>query len=120
MIEPVSQRTYDRIRELTRTDTIAGVALEWCPCRLLPETVLNLKSLIEEIERLWVETLGEETFARLSSSPEGRDFFTGRVRMVEVQEGRPEMVAVWLPVPPDFPGRMKVQLVDGVEPFRLL
>lgn len=119
MIEPVSQRTYDRIAALERTETIAGVRLVWCPCRLLPETVLNLKGLMTEIDRLWSDTLGEETYAALLDSPEGADFFTGRVRIVEVQAGRPDMVAVWLPVPPDYPRRMKVQLVDGVEPFEL-
>lgn len=119
MIEPVSQRTYERIRELTRTDTVAGVEVEWCPCRVLPETVLNLKALMHEVERLWVETLGEQEYRALVDRPEGADFFTGRVRLVQVQAGRPEMVAVWLPVPPDYPGRTKVQLIDTIEPFRL-
>ena len=27
------------------------------------------------------------------------------------------MVGVWLPVPPDYPERLKVQLIDAVEPF---
>ncbi len=119
MIEPVSQKTYERIRELTRIDVVAGARIRWCPCRTLPETVLNLKTLMREIEGLWIATLGEEVYRAVVGTAEGADFFTGRVRMVEVQEGRPEMVAVWLPVPPDYPGRLKVQLIDGVEPFPL-
>ncbi len=63
------------------------------------------------------ERLGGDTHRALIASEDGADFFTGRVRLVEVQEGRPDMVAVWLPVPPDFPGRIRVQLVDALEPF---
>jgi hypothetical protein len=119
MLEPVSRRTYARIRELTRTETVAGRQITFCPCRLLPETVLGLKTTMREIARLWEETLSLETVRELHDSAEGARFFAGQVRLVEVQEGRPEMVGVWLPVPPDYPRRLKVQLIDGVEPFAM-
>ena len=50
---------------------------------------------------------------------DGGRFFAGQVRLTLVQEGRPDMVGVWLPVPPDYPRRMPVQLIDHVEPFEL-
>lgn len=117
MIEPVSQRTYERIRELSRRVRVAGHEVEYCPCRILPETVLALKTILREVESLWRQTLGPAAWAELAVDPSARRFFAGQVRVVEVQEGRPEMVAVWLPVPPDYPGRLKVQLIDHVEPF---
>ncbi len=117
MLSTVSQRTRDRIAALTRETSLAGVAVIFCPCRVLPETVLNLKALMVETQQMWRETLGVEAFDGLMRSAEGSAFFAGEVRLVRVQEGRPEMVGVWLPVPPDYPERLKVQLVDAVEPF---
>lgn len=119
MLEPVSPRTYARIRELTRTETIAGQAITFCPCRLLPETVLDLRTVMREIARLWDGTLGEEAARALRASTEGGRFFAGQARLVQVQEGRPEMVGIWLAVPPDYPRRLKVQLIDAVEPYPL-
>lgn len=116
-MEPVSRRTYRRIEELTRTVEVAGREVRYCPCRILPETVLSLKAVMHEMQRLWSDTLGASTLERLLATPEGGRFFAGEVRLVEVQAARPEMVAVWLPFPPDYPGRLKVQLVDTVEPF---
>ena len=116
-MEPVSQRTYDRIAALTREDRVADETIAYCPCRLLPETVLNLRTVMREIERLWQETLGAERWSRLRRSSEAGRFFAGEVRIVEVQAGRPEMVAVWLPVPSDYPRRINVRLIDMVEPF---
>lgn len=117
MIEPVSQRTYERIAELTRRVRVAGHDIEYCPCRVLPETVLGLKTVLREVQQLWRATLGEEVWDALGGDREASRFFAGRARLVHVQEGRPEMVAVWLPVPPDYPRRLKVQLIDQVEPF---
>ncbi len=117
MPEPVSRRTYDRIQELRREVTVAGLRLEYCPCRVLPETVLALKAVLHDVERLWQQTVGASELARLSSTPEGGRFFAGEVRLTLVQEGRPELVAVWLPVPPDYPRRLRVQLIDSIEPM---
>jgi len=117
MLEPVSPRTYARIQELTRSTVLGDRTIEYCPCRVLPETVLSLKNVVRDIERLWDESLGEEAAAQLRATPEGGAFFAGDVRLVAVQEGRPEMIAVWLPIPPDYPRRLRIQLVDTVEPF---
>lgn len=117
MIEPVSQRTYERIAELTRRVRVAGQAVEYCPCRVLPETVLGLKAILREVESLWRQTLGQEAWSRIAADPDAMRFFAGQVRLAQVQAGRPDMVAVWLPVPPDYPRRLKVQLIDQVEPY---
>jgi hypothetical protein len=50
-------------------------------------------------------------------SVEGSAFFAGEVRLVRLREDRPDMVGVWFPIPPDYPERLKVQLIDTVEPF---
>ena len=117
MLSTVSQRTRARLDALTTTTTVGGVEITFCPCRVLPETVLNLKALMGETHAMWRETLGTEVFEPLMRSPEGSAFFAGEVRLVQVQEGRPEMVGVWLPIPPDYPERLKVQLIDAIEPF---
>lgn len=117
MLEPVSRETYSQIAALTRETTVAGYPIRYCPCRVLPETVLNLRAVLTEVERLWRETLGEADWSALAATNEGGSFFAGEVRITLVQEGRPEMVGVWLPVPPDYPRRLKVQLVDAIEPY---
>lgn len=117
MLSPVSQRTRGQIEALTRDMEVGGVRMTVCPCRVLPETVLNLKTLMREIRTMWSETLGPDVFEELAGTPAGAAFFAGDTRLVEVQEGRPEMVAVWMPVPPDYPERLKVQLIDAVEPW---
>ena len=116
MLEPVDRRTYERIRELTRHVRVGERELAVCPCRVLPETVLQLKELLREVERLWREDLGPETYDRLRARPEGMRLLAGRTWLVSVQQGRPEMVCVWLNVPADYPRRIKVQLVDALEP----
>jgi hypothetical protein len=117
MLSTISQRTRDRLEALTRAVSVGGVEITICPCRVLPETVLNLKTLMREIENMWRETLGDDTYDQLVDSVEGSAFFAGEVRLVQLQESRPEMVGVWLPIPPDYPERLKVQLIDAVEPF---
>jgi len=117
MLSPVSERTRRRLERLTRTETVAGVEITYCPCRVLPETVLNLRTLMREIHLLWRATLGDESMDRLEADPAGSTFLAGEVRLTSIQEGRPDMVGVWLPVPPDYPERLKVQLIDSVEPF---
>ena len=116
MLSTVSQRTRSRIEALTRSVTLDGIEITFCPCRVLPETVLNLKALIGATGDMWSETLGIDDFESLMRSARGSAFFAGEVRMVEVQEGRPQMVGVWFPIPPDYPERLKVQLIDAVEP----
>jgi hypothetical protein len=117
MLSTVSQRTRDRIESLTTAVTLNEVEITFCPCRILPETVLNLRTLIGETQNLWRETLGVQAFDGLMRSARGSAFFAGDVRLVRLQEDRPEMVGVWLPVPPDYPERLKVQLIDAIEPF---
>lgn len=119
MLEPVSKRTYARIDELLSEDVVRGHTIRYCPCRVLPETVLNLKGVILEIQRLWIDSLGLAAWDELQSHPDGQRFFAGEVRLVDVQEGRPQMVAVWLRVPSDYPRRFKVQLVDTIEPWQM-
>lgn len=117
MLSTVSRRTRDRIEALTTEITLGGVEITFCPCRILPETVLNLRTIIIDTQQLWAETLGLDAFETLMRSAQGSAFFAGDVRLVRLQEDRPEMVGVWLPVPPDYPERLKVQLIDAVEPF---
>jgi len=112
MLSTVSQRTRDRIEALTEAITLNGVDIVFCPCRVLPETVLNLKTLIGATQDMWRETLGIDVFESLMRSMEGSAFFAGEVRLVSLQEDRPEMVGVWFPIPPDYPERLKVQLID--------
>jgi hypothetical protein len=85
-------------------------------CRVLPDTALALRNVLREAARLWAAHLGDERYAELSATSEGEAFFTGRVRLEPVPPER-EMVAVWLPFPPDFDGRVRPQLVDLVEAF---
>ncbi|NKB87594.1 MAG: hypothetical protein GKS06_05185 [Acidobacteria bacterium] len=117
MLSTVSERTRGQIENLTRDIEVEGVSMTICPCRLIPETVLNLKTLMREIELMWRETLGDDVYETLVESNAGAAFFAGDTRLVEVQEGRPKMVGVWMPIPPDYPERLKVQLIDAVEPF---
>ncbi len=117
MLEPVSPKTYDTIRTLTRHERVAGHDITYCPCRVLPETVLSLKAIMRDVERLWRESLGETAFETIRTHSEGARFFSGEARITSVQEGRPDMVSVWLPIPHDYPRRLRVQLVDAVEPF---
>ena len=116
-MERISRRTADRIEALTRPFEIGGHGLVFCPCRVLPETVLALKTVMREIARLWGETLGEDVLSALLGTREGADFFQGTVRLVQVQAGRPDMAGVWFAVPPDYPRRVKVQLIDMFEPY---
>jgi len=117
MLQPVSRRTAARIEQLSTHTEVAGTPVRYCPCRLLPETVLSLKSVLYEVERLWRDTLGPAAWERIQKDPAAARFFAGEVRLTSVQEGRPEMVGVWIPVPPDYPRRLKVQLIDAIEPF---
>lgn len=84
-------------------------------CRVLPDTALVLRDVLREAARLWSIHLGEERYARLRETAEGDAFFTGRVRLEPVPPER-EMVAVWLPFPPDFAVRVRPQLIDYIEP----
>jgi len=83
---------------------------------VLPDTALVLRDVLREAARLWASHLGDETQARLRQTAAGEAFFTGRVRLEAVPPER-EMVAVWLPLPPDFDGRVRPQLIDFIEAF---
>lgn len=85
-------------------------------CRVLPDTALVLRDVLREADRIWTAELGEEVHARLRDSAVGQAFFTGRVRLEPVPPGR-EMVAVWLPLPPDFDALVRPQLTDFIEAF---
>ena len=97
-----------------RTTRIGSRELSYVLCRVLPDTALVLRDVLREAARLWSIHLGEERYARLRESAEGDAFFTGRVRLEPVPPER-EMVAVWLPFPPDFDARVKPQLIDYIE-----
>jgi hypothetical protein len=85
-------------------------------CRVLPDTALVLRDVLREAARLWAAHLGTERDAAIRSTAAGEAFFTGRVRLEPVPPER-EMVAVWLPFPPDFDARVRPQLVDFIEAF---
>jgi len=97
------------------TAIVDGQELSYRLCRVLPDTALMLRDVLREAARLWSRQLGAERYGELRCTPEGEDFFTGRVRLEPVPPER-EMVAVWLPFPADFSGFVKPQLVDAIEP----
>jgi len=101
---------------IVRSTTIDEQQVSYTLCRVLPDTALALRNVLREAARLWSAHLGEENYAKLSATREGQSFFTGRVRLEPVPPER-EMVAVWLPFPTDFEGRVRPQLVDLVEAF---
>jgi len=98
------------------TARIGDDEVSYTLCRVLPDTALVLRDVLREAARLWAVHLGAERDARLRASADGEAFFTGRVRLEPVPPER-EMVAVWLPFPPDFDARVKPQLVDFIEPY---
>lgn len=116
MLRPIDEATHARIRALSRTVHAGGREVRVCPCRVLPETVLQLKEVMREVERLWREELGDEPYEELLRQPQGLRLLAGRAWLVRLQPNRPEMVGVWLEVPADYPRRIKVQLVDVIEP----
>ena len=90
--------------------------LDYTLCRALPDTALVLRDVMREAARLWAAHLGAERDAEIRATAEGQAFFTARTRLEPVPPER-EMVAVWLPFPPDFDGRVKPQLVDFIEAY---
>ena len=101
---------------IVRTAPIGSHQVAYTLCRVLPDTALALRNVLREAARLWTAHLGEERYAELRAIPDGESFFTGRVRLEPVPPER-EMVAVWLPFPPDFDGRVRPQLIDFIEAF---
>ncbi len=101
---------------IVRSAPISGYQTSYTLCRVLPDTALALRNVLREAARLWAAHLGAERYAEVSTTSEGEAFFTGRVRLEPVPPER-EMVAVWLPFPPDFNGRVRPQLVDLIEAF---
>jgi len=101
---------------IVRTAHIDDEQLSYVLCRVLPDTALVLRDVLREAARLWAVHLGAERDARLRAGAAGEAFFTGRVRIEPVPPER-EMVAVWLPFPPDFDRSVRPQLVDFIEPF---
>lgn len=101
---------------IVHTAEVGGQQLSYTLCRVLPDTALVLRDVLREAARLWATHLGDERDAALRATESGEAFFTGRVRLEPVPPER-EMVAVWLPLPPDFDGRVKPQLIDFIESF---
>jgi len=101
---------------ILHTAKIGDHELSYTLCRVLPETALMLRDVVREAARLWAAHLGVETDAAIRATREGEAFFIGRVRLEPVPPER-EMLAVWLPFPPDFDGRVRPQLVDAIETF---
>lgn len=101
---------------IVRTARVDGAEIAYTLCRVLPDTALVLRDVLREAARLWAAHLGAERDARLRASADGEAFFTGRVRLEPVPPER-EMVAVWLPFPPDFDARVKPQLIDFIESY---
>jgi len=97
-----------------RTVQLGGETLHYHRCRVLPDTALVLRDVVREAERLWKRQLGGDTYRELRDTPEGDEFFTGRVRIEPVPPER-EMLAVWLPFPVGFRQLIKPQLIDHVE-----
>lgn len=98
-----------------RTARVGDQVVSYRLCRALPDTALVLRDVLREAARLWAAHLGAERYEELRATPDGEDFFTGRVRLEPVPPER-EMVAVWLPFPADFSRLVKPQLVDYIEP----
>lgn len=101
---------------IVRTAKLTEHEISYVLCRVLPDTALVLRDVLREAARLWAAHLGDELDATIRATPAGEAFFTGRVRLEPVPPER-EMVAVWLPFPPDFDARVRPQLVDFIEPF---
>lgn len=101
---------------IVHTAEIGGQQISYTLCRILPDTALVLRDVLREAARLWASHLGEERDVAIRATDAGEAFFTGRVRLEPVPPER-EMVAVWLPFPPDFEGRVKPQLIDFIEPL---
>ncbi len=101
---------------IVRTAPIGAHQISYTLCRVLPDTALALRNVLREAARLWIAHLGEERYEELRTTNEGEAFFTGRVRLEPVPPER-EMVAVWLPFPPNFHGRVRPQLIDFIEAF---
>ncbi len=96
------------------TIELSGRAIAYRLCRVLPDTALVLREVMQEAERLWEMKLGEQSYSELRGSSEGDAFFTAEVRLETVPPNR-EVLAVRLPFPPDFARRIKPQVVDYVE-----
>lgn len=101
---------------IVRTARLGEHEIDYTLCRVLPDTALVLRDVLREAARLWARHLGAERDAAIRTTAEGEAFFTGRVRLEPVPPER-EMVAVWLPFPPDFDVRVKPQLIDFIEAY---
>ena len=104
---------------IVRTTEIVGFEISYTLCRALPDTALVLRDVIREAARIWAASLGSERYEEIASTEDGKNFFMGRVRLEPIPPER-EMIAVWLPFPPDFAAAVKPQLVDYIEPFEPL
>lgn len=111
LVPPVSSA-----EPVIRRARLGGDEITYVLCRVLPDTALVLRDVLREAARLWTAHLGAERHAAIRAVPEGESFFIGRVRLEPVPPER-EMVAVWLPFPPDFDARVRPQLVDFIEPW---
>lgn len=101
---------------IVRTAKLDEHEISYVLCRVLPDTALVLRDVLREAARLWSAHLGSELDTTIRATASGEAFFTGRVRLEPVPPER-EMVAVWLPFPPDFDARVRPQLVDFIEPW---
>jgi hypothetical protein len=97
-----------------QTIELGGQSVSYRVCRVLPDTALMLREVMQEAERLWALALGEQIYDELRKSPEGDAFFAATARLDTVPPNR-RVLSVWLPFPVDFAKRIKPQLVDSVE-----
>lgn len=105
----------ERFREAARTTRIDGVSIDYVIARVLPETVSMLRDVLREVERLWVDSLGAEEWARLNGHPRWGELSQAVAGLEIVPPGR-EMVVVRIAVPVDLRTRIKRQLLDAIEP----
>ena len=105
----------ERFRRVARSTEIDGVSIDYVIARVLPETVLMLRDVLREVERLWADSLGAEAWSRVRDHPRWRELSQAVAGLESVPPGR-DMVVVRIAVPADSRVRIKRQLLDAIEP----
>lgn len=114
MTQPVLT-VRERVRRHRSSITLGNQTFDYCPGKIIPETIVALRGVLREVDRLWCQYLGDEVWNELRNSPECRIFFEGIVRLEPVPPNR-EMVTVRLPLPADYLDSLRPQLIDAIEP----
>lgn len=113
-MSPFEPRRRREIDEHVRSVELSGRRIEYVMCRVIPDTVLFLREVVREADRLWKAHLDADRYRRIREDPSAARFLGGQVRLESVPPQR-EVLVFWLPLPPDFHRRVKAQLVDYFE-----